>query len=717
MRVAAAVLLALVAGAARAFTLSEVPRAYRVAGNRSFLAAADFDRDGAVDVFSFGRDGGSDILYGEGDKSFAAPAVLAQNWNVFPFFSSSITEPFVVDIDSDGDSDIIDSQTGGITVLRENLGQRRFAADVTIAQTGWKIAVADFTGDGHPDVLRRGATDAEGTLMINDGHGRFPVSRNAGAPPSPYFGDFDGDGDIDLAVANANGVTLFDNDGSGFFRAGTSIAEKAATSWLVADIDEDGRADLVALRSSKNELAVYLARNFAGTPAVLAAGTKPNRAIAADFNADGFLDLAVRDDYSVMIFRGDGRGGLTRAFEVLARWGDSLAAADFDGDGALDLAIGQANLRPEVAIVRGNGDGTFRVPPSIRVPANRYLQDAGDFDGDGIDELLVSSGNRGPWSIGWMTGRRAYRFEPLPIPGTVTYESVIRLGSVDAENRVQAIVGVENAIHILSASAAGAWSVRSFSIAGTVLRVETAELAPTAGREIVAITRAPETKHDYTLRVFSAAGSQLFSVPLIPPPQPGFGTMPATFYLVTADADRDGRTDLFVVQDSSHSAYPHDFTRYADGYVALFRGHGDVTLAAEERILRDALIDFATIADFEGDGNVDLAVLPLDWRQWRAYAGDGRGNFVQREQLLPFYPFFVFDFNRDGYPDLFDDRISYGSATGFQPPTGYLWTALGVHAVRRSPNAPPALMRTINDRGDTVIVDDPPLTRPRAVRH
>src|SRR5262245_28676761 len=88
----------------------------------------------------------------------------------------------------------------------------------------YDIAVADFDGDGHLDMLVANAGSNSVTLLHGDGHGGFTPA--AGSPiavgTNPRglaIGDIDGDGDIDFVAANAgsNNVSVFLNDGHGSF--------------------------------------------------------------------------------------------------------------------------------------------------------------------------------------------------------------------------------------------------------------------------------------------------------------------------------------------------------------------------------------------------------------------------------------------------------------------------------------------------------------------
>jgi hypothetical protein len=103
--------------------------------------------------------------------------------------------------------------------------------------------------------------------------------------------------------------------------------------------------------------------------------------LAADFNGDGKLDLAIQDrsNYQEHILLGNGRGKFT---EVSSYQGTALSVGDFNGDGKLDVIFLYSDYG---YVYLGNGDGTFYAQGD-----SFYLSAApavGDFNGDGILDL------------------------------------------------------------------------------------------------------------------------------------------------------------------------------------------------------------------------------------------------------------------------------------------------------------------------------------------
>lgn len=299
---------------------------------------------------------------------------------------------------------------------------------------GSVLALADFDADGFEDLaIGYPGRDFDGMdsgvvhLWNGSAAGPAPGSRPIGPEPTGgaqvgaalATGDFNGDGLPDLAVAApAEAVAGQPQAGRVRLLPGRSDAGPVATGRL--EIDR-------ALEALGGEA---VARE--GFGAALAMG---------DLDGDGFEDLAIgspgtdvgglTDAGSLTILRGGpddpdgdlapaaveelrpGLAGLPGAPERGARFGAALAAADFDGDGFEDLAVGLSDAavagRVSAGAVLVIYSGPITTTALIHqdtpgLPGEIAARDqfgarlsAGDFDGDGRPDLLVSSpGEGGP---------------------------------------------------------------------------------------------------------------------------------------------------------------------------------------------------------------------------------------------------------------------------------------------------------------------------------
>jgi hypothetical protein len=232
---------------------------------------------------------------------------------------------------------------------------------------GTSIAVADLNGDGKPDVVVANCI-ASGT-----------VSCGAEGIVGVLLGKGDG---------TLQPVATYDSGGVG------------ATSIAVADVNGDGKPDIVVTNGS-GTVAVLLGKGD-GTfkPAVTYnAGYYPAGVAIADVNGDGRPDLVVATfDGAVAVLLGNGDG----TFKPVVTYGAGLqeitavAVADVNGDAKPDIVVayacGSSCPGGAVGVLLGNGDGTFQ-PPVIYLSGGNlsYSVAAVDVNGDGKPDIVVAN--------------------------------------------------------------------------------------------------------------------------------------------------------------------------------------------------------------------------------------------------------------------------------------------------------------------------------------
>ena len=151
---------------------------------------------------------------------------------------------------------------------------------------------------------------------------------------------------------------------------------------VVADFNNDGFADLAVMDVAAGTVTIYLgAPNGTFSPAGSVAASNPAALATGDFNGDGYADLAVLSNGSLNIFLG-GPEGFAAAGNYAAGNGPmSLTVADFETRGVLDIAV--ANLLDgTISVLLGNGDGTFRNQTPYSSSGTPSFIATGDADGD-----------------------------------------------------------------------------------------------------------------------------------------------------------------------------------------------------------------------------------------------------------------------------------------------------------------------------------------------
>jgi hypothetical protein len=388
--------------------------------NPTSFAVGDFDSDGRTDFASVssGRNQVS-VFYGNGAGDFAAAERYAAG--------SHPAGIAAADFDGDGRPDLAVINQGSDEVsLILGKGGRAFGAPRnivigapdSISQDPLTAVVADFNGDGKPDLGVLNVFSQNVAIMLGDGSGGLTLAIRL---PVPFLSrwvttaDVNGDGKVDLVVAhrrvNADSATVWLGRGDGTFLPGAN----SGTGWVITyddlsyvaagDVNNDGKADLAFISGASNSVRISVGNNQWFTPAGSFALQGTNLALTlCDLNEDGKIDYAVPRTGTigsaikdgVFIAFGDGAGGVSGSKFVELRSPQYSIAGDFDGDGHQDLAFTGGILRsdglgaPGVTVLLGDGTGGFPRTKSLEVLGARGIA-SGDFNGDGKLDLAITT--------------------------------------------------------------------------------------------------------------------------------------------------------------------------------------------------------------------------------------------------------------------------------------------------------------------------------------
>ena len=239
---------------------------------------ADLDNDGDLDLMSGGYYG--NFEYFENTGSAAAPAFGTEQTN--PFSLTDIghwSAPTFVDLDNDGDFDLMSGSSNGVFEYYQNTGTVSAPAFGAVQTNPFSLTdIGIYSSPAFADLDNDGDLD----LMSGDYYGDFYYFENTGTVSAPAFGpvqtnpfsltdigghsnltfaDLDNDGDFDLMAGNFSAdFKYFQNIGTAStpsFRSVvtnpfslTNIGSRLQLSFT--DLDNDGDPDLMAGGGSGN---------------------------------------------------------------------------------------------------------------------------------------------------------------------------------------------------------------------------------------------------------------------------------------------------------------------------------------------------------------------------------------------------------------------------------------------------------------------------------
>ncbi|MCR9142698.1 MAG: VCBS repeat-containing protein [bacterium] len=323
------------------------------------IQSGDFTNDGVLDLLVGTSNAGAQemrIYAGNGDGSF-------QTGTSNPI-GAGIRSVTVGDFNADGNLDMAGGTTGNRFSVFLGNSDITFQPRVDYPHTPGALGIraGDMDGDGVQDIVSGDFNDGTISFWKGSGDGTFQSASTFGSLNAPRFvelADLNNDGALDIAAPNLAGApstnpgaTVFPGNGDGTFGAGVENDSPAGGGRFVifGDFNGDSNLDLVTLPASGSDITIFNGNGDGsfqtGQVYTVTGATVDRFGVACDFNSDGRLDLALADraNSAVAILFGDGAGSFTVGPQLAAPTNPhGVHCRDLNRDGIMDIAAASFN--------------------------------------------------------------------------------------------------------------------------------------------------------------------------------------------------------------------------------------------------------------------------------------------------------------------------------------------------------------------------------------
>lgn len=330
-----------------------------------------------------------------GSVSFDITTALSRSTGTGGFTASALTAHVdnanLVDVNGDSILDLVANPGTASVAVRLGNGNGTFAAvaGFAVQEIPTAVLTEDFNGDGKIDVVAIGTSTL--SVLLGNGNGTFQAKKDTTVVGGTIAaGDINGDGKIDIFASDGLSGSMAMGNGDGTFKVTAATIDTSPFSFgmKLADLNGDGRADLIGTGFDTQVFVALSQGSQFGSAYTAPAVALSSITNVADMNRDGIPDIIAANAYgtaSVMLGNGDGtfKSGTSVALDAYLE----MEAADMNGDGYLDL-VSVDGVRLNVALA--NADGTFATQISTAASGSSGYFALGDMNGDGVTDAFVA---------------------------------------------------------------------------------------------------------------------------------------------------------------------------------------------------------------------------------------------------------------------------------------------------------------------------------------
>jgi VCBS repeat protein len=511
----------------------------------------------------------------------------------------------------------------------------------------------DFNGDGKTDVAKivENAGTYSISVLLGNGDGSFQAAKLTATPNDTddpiLVGDVNGDGKDDIVMIHPG------NQCGGVNKPATA---KPASAHAVSECVSSSSNGPISVSSSMDVLLSNGDGTFATAVNYLISPDGLRGGVLTDINGDGNLDMLVVDDLNpanVIELLGSSTGVFQAAVTLAPLSGpapDNMFFADFNGDGKLDFA---GDLDGQIQVTLGAGSGTFGLPVLLTTPEavyNSCSSLAGDLTGDSKPEIVsvncssntltvyVNNGD-GTFQAGISYNNNGDQYQ---------YPDSATIGDMngDGKNDIVVVNSGSADVSVFLGDGTGAVKVEPLSYDVGGFAWEQPLVADFNGDGLIDVV---ESDDEYNLVYLQGYGDgTMRATPSYDLPN-SFSQYASTFGVATGDFNGDGIPDMVVGQSGN----------YGSTGVTVYLAKGDGSFYPGISYGANSPMGYVAVADFNGDGKLDIAATDAEAGVVQIFLGNGDGTFsiggaYPTDTTEGPYPQNVVtgDFNHDGVIDL-----------------------------------------------------------------